>query len=291
MVDVTGRLTQIFVYPIKSCAGLALPNATLTPIGLQHDRQWLIVDGDGQFQTQRQIPHLAWIEPAVADGMLQLTAPDLPTITVPFAQPDAQKLSVNIWRDRVLALDMGDLASQWLDEFLQVPGRHFRLVQFAPDQSRLSDQYWCGNTPAGLQFADGFAVNVVSEASVRHFNERLMTAGLEPVDMRRFRPNLVVDGLDPHDEDRLGTMSFSGDGQTLNLDLVKPCPRCQIPNINPDTAISEPEITQTLSRYRQMPSMDHAICFGINAVVRSAANGELALGMAFEADFRFEEGQ
>ncbi|MCD8504390.1 MAG: MOSC N-terminal beta barrel domain-containing protein [Burkholderiaceae bacterium] len=289
MADVTGTLTQIFTYPIKSCAGTALPEARLTSLGIEHDRQWLIVDDVGQFQTQRQIPHLAWIEPTVIGKSLQLSAPELPTISVNFATSDAKKLAVNIWNDRLLALDMGDMAAQWLDEFLEVPGRHFRLVQFDRKQSRFSDQTWCGDWPAALQFADGFAVNVLSEASLTHFNERLMEMGLDPVDARRFRPNLVIDGLEPHEEDQIGKLRLKAGDSHLELELVKPCPRCQIPDINPDTAIKETEITDALIRYRQLPSMDHAVCFAMNAVVRSKSAAILKLGMQYEADYRFKE--
>lgn len=289
MADLMGTLTQIFTYPIKSCAGTALPAARLTQLGLENDRQWLIVDDHGQFQTQRQIPHLAWIEPTVIGQSLQLSAPGLPTVSIPFACPSAKKFAVTIWKDRLLALDMGDMAAQWLDEFLEVPGRHFRLVQFDPDQSRISDETWCGGVPAALQFADGFAVNILSEASLRHFNERLMELGAEPVDARRFRPNLVVDGLATHDEDQLEKLRFTVGHTVLELELVKPCPRCQIPDINPDTAMKEPEITEALIRYRQLPSMDHAVCFAVNAVVRSPNTATLELGMPYEADYRFRQ--
>lgn len=287
MADVTGTITQIFTYPIKSCAAIALSDAILTPLGLMHDRQWLIVDNIGQFQTQRQIPHLAWIEPAIAGQTLGLSAPGLPNITVPFALPDARKLSVSIWNDQVLALDMGDIAAQWLDEFLEIPGRHFRLVQFDPQQSRRSDPDWSGSAAAGLQFADGFALNVLSEASLRHFNERLMQTGADPVDARRFRPNLVVDGLQAHEEDQIGDLYVRLEDQTLALELVKPCPRCQVPDINPETAMKEPEISEILMRYRQLPAMDHAVCFAMNAVVRSSVTGKLRIGMGFEANYRF----
>lgn len=287
MADVTGTLTQILIYPIKSCAGTTLAQATLTPLGLMHDRQWLIVDDTGQFQTQRQIPHLAWIEPLVGEQSLRLSAVGLPSIEVPFASADARKIAVSIWNDRLWSLDMGEMAAQWLDAFLEVPGRHFRLVQFDPRQSRLSDTFWSGASPAGLQFADGFSVNVLSESSLRHFNERLMAVGAEPVDARRFRPNLVLDGLDVHEEDSLRGLRLFAQDQPLELELVKPCPRCQIPDINPDTAIKEPEITETLVRYRTLPQMDHAVCFAMNAVVRSAVPGMLSVGMPFEADFAF----
>lgn len=289
MADVSGTLNQIYLYPIKSCAGTALTQAMLTPLGLQHDRQWLIVDNVGQFQTQRQIPHLAWIEPKLEDKRLQLSAPGLPDIAVPFATSDSPKLTVSIWNDRIGALDMGELAAQWLDEFLEIPGRHFRLVQFDPGQSRVSDEIWCGSTPAGLQFADGFALNVLSEASLRDFNERLMERGADPVDARRFRPNLVLDGLEPNEEDLLSNLRILGVTQNLTLKMVKPCPRCQIPDINPDTAIKEPEITETLARYRQLPALDHSICFAMNGIVTSQASGMLKVGMRFEADYGFGE--
>lgn len=287
MADVTGTVTQIFVYPIKSCAASRLDRAQLTPLGLEYDRQWLIIDDVGQFQTQRQIPHLAWIEPTIIGQGLQLRAPGLPEITVPFAQPDARKLATTIWNDRLVALDMGDFAADWLDEFLQVPGRHFRLVQFDPGQSRVSDELWCGQTPAGLQFADGFALNVLSEGSLRHFNERLMEIQAAPVDARRFRPNLVVDGIEPYTEDLLGKMRLMSGADWVELELVKPCPRCQIPGINPDTAINEPEVTDMLSRYRQLESMDNAVCFAMNAVVSSKTAAQIMLGTTFEADYRF----
>lgn len=288
MADVTGTLTQIVIYPIKSCAGIALTRSVLTPLGLAHDRQWLIVDDAGRFQTQRQIPHLAWISPAVSGNYLTLSAPGMSSITVPFAGPESDPLAVSIWNDQLRALDVGAAAAQWLDEFLEIPGRQFRLVQFDTREMRLSDERWSGPDRAGLQFADGFAVNVLSEASLRLFNERLLACGAEPVDARRFRPNLVIDGLDPHAEDMLGRLFFDTGENILELDLVKPCPRCQIPDINPDTAIREPEITELLAQYRQLPSMDHAICFAMNAVVRSKVCAELAVGMSYQANYRFE---
>jgi uncharacterized protein YcbX len=285
---ITGNLTQIFIYPIKSCAGLRLTNTFVTTLGLQYDRQWLIVDDTGQFQTQRQIPHLAWIEPSISHQTLGLHAPGQPDLYLAFASANSTKRTITVWRDQHDAWDMGDEASAWLDNYLEVPGRHFRLVQFDPNRPRQSDPAWSGPKPSGLQFADGFAINVLSESSIQGFNERLMEIGIEPVDALRFRPNLVVDGLDHHEEDMLDQVDFTCDAQHLIIELVKPCPRCQIPDINPLTAMAEPEITQMLSQYRQLPRMDHAICFGMNAVVRQAITSQLAVGDRFTAALQFE---
>jgi len=289
MAHATGSVTQLFVYPIKSCAGMPLARSLVTDLGLEYDRQWLIVNELGQFQTQRQIPHLAWIEPRLMANGIELSAPEHDTIEVPYAHPDAKRLEIKVWKDQMPALDMGDRAAAWLNDYLEVPGRQFRLVQFDPSEQRLSDPAWCAQNPAGLQFADGFAVNVLSEASLRHFNERLMQTGAQPVEAMRFRPNIVVDGLGAHEEDLIGTMRVACQGHTLELELVKPCPRCKVPEINPRTAMHEPEIGEVLAQYRQIPRMDHAICFGMNAVVRQAPHRELSVGDRFEAQLRFED--
>ena len=288
MPDLTGTLSELFIYPIKSCAGVPLQQASMTPLGLQFDRQWLIVDTEGQFQTQREIPHLIWIEPYPSGHTLRLSAPDMPTIELPFATPTSTKRKVRVWADTLDALDMGQTAADWLDDYLQIPNRHFRLIQFDSNATRLSDGFWCGQQRAPLQFADGFAVNVLSRASLRHFNEKLMEAGIDPVDASRFRPNLLVDGLDVHEEDLLHTVRFVTNGVPLLLEFVKHCPRCQIPNINPLTATAEPEISAMLSRYRQLPAMDNAICFAMNAVVRTPETVVLSVNDQFEGNYRFE---
>ncbi len=288
MPELTGTLTQILTYPIKSCAAVQHESIVVKDHGLEHDRQWLIVDGDGQFQTQRQIPHLVWIEPLVHGHTLSLRAPDMEIIELPFATATSPKRAVTVWGEALCGHDMGDEAAAWLDDYLQVPGRSFRLVQFDPEHKRLSDTFWCGEQPAAVQFADGFAINILSEASLRHFNERLIESGLDPVDVRRFRPNLVLDGLDAYDEDLVHTIEFHSHGTPLVLELVKPCPRCQVPNIDPLTAAVEPEIGAALARYRQQPAMDHAVCFAMNAVVRSKADVTLQANDAFIGHWRFD---
>ena len=42
--DVTGQIAGLWVYPIKSCAGIAVPSAPLLATGLAHDRACMVVD-------------------------------------------------------------------------------------------------------------------------------------------------------------------------------------------------------------------------------------------------------
>lgn len=288
MAHVTGTVTQLFVYPIKSCAGVPLSKSLVTPLGLEHDRQWLIVNESGEFQTQRQIPHLAWIQPSLFAEHIELQAPEHDTVEIPYATANSPRVTITVWRDRLPALDMGEAAAKWLNDYLEVPGRQFRLVQFDPNEQRLSDPAWSKSQTAGLQFADGFAVNVLSEATLQHFNDRLIETGAQAVDALRFRPNIVVDGLQAHEEDAISMMSIECHGHTLEIELVKPCPRCQVPQINPITAMNEPEIGQVLAQYRQLAHMDFAVCFGMNGIIRAVPPTPLSVGDRFAAEFRFE---
>lgn len=283
MADCTGVISQMFIYPVKSCAGIEVSEAILSPAGLSHDREWLIVDQDGQFVTQRQIPHMVWITPRLTRDALFLSAPGQQEIRIPFSLSGATK-QVTVWRDTLDGDDMGDEAAQWLDNFLAVPGKHYRLIRFSPKASRISSREWTGELIAPNMFSDGFALLVVTQRALDVFNERLMERGIEPVDMLRFRPNLVLEGLEAHAEDEIAELFLHNADGLIGLKLVKPCGRCPIPNIDPYTATSSPEVMETLADYRRLNRMHDAICFGMNAIVQSGAGRTVHVGQPFEAN-------
>ncbi|MDZ4358796.1 MAG: MOSC domain-containing protein, partial [Variovorax sp.] len=68
--DVSARIDQLWIYPVKSCAGISLNEAELTETGLAYDRSWMVVDAQGEFVTQRELPRLALIQPAFKLGQL-----------------------------------------------------------------------------------------------------------------------------------------------------------------------------------------------------------------------------
>jgi uncharacterized protein YcbX len=47
--DVTGTIARLFIYPVKSCAGIEVQEAVLTETGLDLDRAWMVVDAQGIF--------------------------------------------------------------------------------------------------------------------------------------------------------------------------------------------------------------------------------------------------
>ena len=50
------RITSLHIYPVKSCRGIDVDEALITPTGLEWDRRWMIVRPDGRFVTQREVP-------------------------------------------------------------------------------------------------------------------------------------------------------------------------------------------------------------------------------------------
>ena len=199
---------------------------------------------------------------------------------------EGQSRQVKVWRDTVQAIDMGRDAQQWLDEYLQIPGKAFSLVRFSDQGVRTSDQDWTQGTAYPNHFSDGFAINVLSHRALVELNERLAETGQDPVDVLRFRPNLVLEGIDAHEEDDLEGMRMDTAAGSIEIALVKPCPRCPIPNIDPHTAMSSPEVGQALAGYRALPRMDGAICFGMNGVVKAGAGLTCHVGQPFTAHYR-----
>jgi uncharacterized protein len=282
--DLKVSVNQLCVYPIKSCAGVNVTDSLLIETGLEFDRAWMVVDAQGVFVTQRQLPRMALIQPTLKSLEMVLRAPGMMALYV--ALDTVEKATqVQVWNDKVAAYDMGDLAAQWFTDFL---GRPLRLVRFDPEQKRLSDKAWTGDIHAENAFSDGFPILVTSTASLDEMNRRLRLAGQADISLARFRPNLVLDGLDAHGEDHLDELVFATAQGDIRLKLVKPCTRCSIPDVDPLTAIQGHAVGDVLASYRTDARMQGALTFAMNAVIVSGIDAELKVGMQGEASFRFE---
>lgn len=319
------RIDALWIYPIKSCAGVSVQAALVTETGLAGDRNWMVVNADGLMVTQRDLPRMALIQPVLpaassdagvisapwllrAPGMADLAvtpvvqSPELTPFTQPFTQPAPQPapqpepVSVRVWQDTVPAFDLGDAAGHWLTTFLGASLGPLRLVQFDLRHRRLSSETWTQGVPALNQFSDGFPVLVASTASLDELNTRMAKQGQPAVDMRRFRPNVVlaepasdsaVQMLAAHDEDRVGTLSVTTEAGDVQLQPVKPCPRCPIPNIDPSTGQITPAVGDTLQGYRQDVRVDGAVTFGMNAIPLRGVGLVLQVGQAVQADWQF----
>jgi hypothetical protein len=281
--ELSARIARLSIYPVKSCAGVDLDEAVLTPAGLDLDRAWMVVDAQGEGMTQRELPRLALVRTQLKHHEVVLRAPGMLALHLAIDAVE-QPVRVRVWDDEVAAYDMGDVAAQWFTDFL---GTRLRLVRFDPEHRRLSSLKWTGGVEAPNLFSDGFPVLVASEASLAGLNARLARAGRAPVGMERFRPNIVLSGIEAHDEDRVRELRVAAEGPVL-LRLVKPCGRCPIPNIDPATGTSDPAVGDALQAYRQDPRLNGAVTFGMNAIVVAGEDQVLRVGQAVAGDWSFD---
>lgn len=247
-------VTQLAIYPVKSLAGISLQAMTLGARGPEFDRHWLVADPDGQFITQRQQPRMCLIQTALRDDALLLTAQGCETLRLPFPAADAaERTTVTLWRDTVLACDTGDSAAQWLSDFLKTP---CRLHYLPRDSVRQVDPAFARNEDQ-VGFADGFPLLLTTEASLQSFNAELPA----PIGSERFRPNIVLAGNAPYAEDswrrvRIGAIEF---------EVAKPCSRCVTPSLDPATGERQPVVSKALARTRRRGD---AVYFGQNLIHR-----------------------
>ena len=282
--DVRVGLNALQVYPVKSCAGVALDASLLIETGLEFDRTWMVVDADGGFVTQRQLPRMVLVRPQLKTFEMVLRAPGMLALHVALDTVE-KPVRVRVWDDEVAAFDMGDLCAQWFSDFL---GQPLRLVRFDPAQRRLSARRWSGAIEAENTFTDGFPILVASTAGLDELNRRLLAQGEPAVTMARFRPNLVLDGLDAHGEDGLDEIVFDTPDGPVRLKLVKPCARCPIPDIDPASAETGHAVGDTLAGYRADARLDGQITFGMNAVIVDGIDRALRVGMVGQASFGFD---
>ncbi len=240
--------------------------------GFQHDRRFMLVEPDGTFMTQRENHQMALIDVAIdrdergdtlrvwhrhrPDDVLELP------LTVAAQTDEHETMLITIWDSAdVPALTVSPDADRWFSYVLQ---KNCRLVFMPETTHRAVDSAYARHNDA-VSFADGYPYLLIGQASLNHLNQRLA----EPIDMIRFRPNIVVAGSLPNEEDtwshfQLGGIDFYG---------VKPCARCVLTTIDPETGQKGREPLRTLATYRQWK---HKILFGQNVLAKPT--GESVVG-------------
>ena len=268
------QITELNIYPVKSCRGISLQSVSIDQAGFEHDREWMVVRPDGRFVTQRDIPHLALIVPSLQPPFLVLTAPEGGELRIPLRHEGATVIT-EIWGRACRGFDAGDAAADWLSQFVQVP---VRLVRFDPSVRRLSDLEWTQGAEAQNRFSDGYPILLISEGSLVDLNTRLPS----PLPMNRFRPNLVLSGMRPYEEDEVHELN----GGDLRLRAVKPCTRCKITTTDQATGeFTGPEPLRTLMSYRASRK-PQGVLFGQNLIIVSGVGSRLHIGMRLQATYK-----
>jgi hypothetical protein len=273
------KVTAVNIYPVKSMKAIPLRQARLTPLGLEHDRRWMVVRDNGRFVTQREINRLALVRPQLTNGHIVLAVDGHGSIEVP-SEPPGPPMQTAIWGDECKVVSAGERISDWLTEYLQSRDR-LHLVRMAPGFTRPQNRPDRMGSETRTVFADAAPYLVASEASLEALNRELAARALSPVPMNRFRPNVVVRGLAAFQEHGVAMLS----GSDYALRFRAPCERCVVTTIDQDTAEHDPQRQpfRTLVDINPMPGNPRGPAFAENATLEAGNGAMIAVGDRLQA--------
>lgn len=248
------HISEINIYPVKSLKGISVESAVVELRGLRLDRRWLIVDADGNFLTQRELPHMALVSISVKGDGVEVSAAGFPTLSI---EPPAEgeRVAAMVWDSESEAIVHDRRTNEWFSDVL---GQDVKLLYMPDDAGRpISERFNKGGEI--VSFADGYPLLVIGEASLADLNSRLDG----PLPMNRFRPNIVVSGSAAFAEDDWAEMRV---GEAV-FRSTKPCARCVITTV--DQAKGEfdgKEPLRTLASYRMAKDVipDRFAAFGMS---------------------------
>ncbi len=255
------QLQHLFIYPIKALGGIALTKTVVQKRGLQYDRRYMLVDDDGKFLTQRQLPKMALLKVKMDDNCFKIEAVGElgnGTITLKYATERGDVIHAQIWSDVV---DTIHVSKVYDDFFSNILNLSCRLV-YMPDNSERPVNAKFAKAGDITSFTDGYPILLVGNQSLSDLNSRLQKS----LDWDRFRPNLVVKTQVAFVEDAWTGFAI-GDAK---FEVVKPCSRCVVTTIDQHTSIASKEPLKTLATYRMQ---GNHVNFGQNVIPRN--NGGL----------------
>lgn len=277
------QIASLHIYPVKGFAGMDVSEIVVDEQGPRFDREWMVVDAEGVFVTQRQQPAMALLRAEVDEGagVLRLSSAGAEPVELSLDFKDeTPSRSVRVWFDECDAIDEGDAAASWVSERL---GQNVRLVRKAPDHTRAVVPLF---TPvaAKTRFADALPLLIASQSALDELNAQVE----KPLDMRRFRTNIVVAGCAAHAEDDWERVRVGGDGEaSIELVFGKLCVRCQVTTVDPDTGkVDGNQPLKALAPYRTREHdygagyVERGVYFGSNYV--PTAPGTLSVGATVE---------
>ncbi len=247
------HIASLHHYPLKSAQGISLKQAQMNPLGLEQDRRWVLIDDEGNFLSQRICAAMGAIHVKAYQQELTITLHGQTHLAI--ANP-AHLIAATVWDETVEhCFAVQPEVNAWLSAEL---GLSVRLVYCPDDAVRIVDEQYAGQGHR-TAFSDGFPLLVITQSSL---NELSRLWG-EPIDFRRFRPNLIVGGTcEPFAEDQWRSIRVGA----LNFDLVKPCSRCVIPSLDPETQVPTGGFLRFLAQHRRQN--DGKSYLGQNAVLR-----------------------
>ncbi|XP_055993933.1 molybdenum cofactor sulfurase [Sorex fumeus] len=254
-------ITNLFIYPIKSCAAFEVTSWPLGSQGLLYDRSWMIVNHNGICLSQKQEPRLCLIQPFIdlQRRTMVIRAQGMEPIEVPLEGNSEQApiCQSKVCADRVNTYDCGEKISNWLSKFF---GRPCHLIKQSSDFQRNAKKKHSKDQPPGtaasLSLVNEAQYLLINRCSILELQQQLDASGGEngkegsfPAKdlISRFRANIITNGTRAFEEEKWDAVLVG----SLQFQVVGPCHRCQMICIDQQTGQRNQDVFQKLSESRQ----------------------------------------
>jgi len=251
---------EIYIYPIKSLAGISCQQALAEEMGFENDRRWMLIDADNQMITQREHRIMSQFYPQISGGKISIIFQNQKHEFSIDEHLD-HSIEVNVWDDKSEVIEVNESTSKWFSEHL---GFECKLVKIIKNGDRKHESSKLKET-FNVSLADGYPYLMIGSQSLDFLNEKLT----DKITVLRFRPNLVISTETPHEEDDFTTFKIG----EVNFKNIKTCERCIMVNNDPDNGKLKKEPLKTLSKYRVV---NNSVLFGTNVV--SLNSGIISVG-------------
>jgi uncharacterized protein YcbX len=241
---------ELYIYPVKSLAGISCESAMAEEMGFENDRRWMLVDEFNQFITQREYPVLSQFYPQISDGKMTITHQDKKHEF--FVDENLNTpIPLKVWDDDSEVVEVNKATSEWFTAQLGFTCKLVKIINIG-DRKHTSSRL---DTTFNVSLADAYPYLLIGSESLDNLNKKLE----EKITVLRFRPNIVISTTIAHEEDNFDAFKI-GNAKFKN---IKPCGRCIMVNNDPNKGIVKKEPLKTLSKYRKV---DNSVFFGTNLV-------------------------
>ncbi len=251
---------EIYIYPIKSLAGISCQQALAEEMGFENDRRWMLIDADNQMITQREHRIMSQFYPQISGGKISITFQDQKHEFFIDEHLD-NSIEVNVWDDKSEVIEVNESTSKWFSEHL---GFECKLVKIIKNGDRKHESSKLKET-FNVSLADGYPYLMIGSQSLDFLNAKLT----DKITVLRFRPNIVISTETPHEEDDFTTFKIG----EVDFKNIKTCERCIMVNNDPENGKLKKEPLKTLSKYRVV---NNSVLFGTNVV--SLNSGIITVG-------------
>ncbi|CAG7833887.1 unnamed protein product [Allacma fusca] len=233
-----GNIASLILYPIKSCKGIYVDKAFVTPLGLQgrkgsrafRDRTFLVVNAKGREVCQEQFPTMVLIEPTILDDdRISLSAPNMEPLifSLPENKPSNRTVcSLGKADKNIPCLDCGDEVARFFSEFL---GKNLRLVNHIEGETKEFRQltkdeivYPTFTKDVLGVFQNESAYLLIADESVSELNKFMNVQSTH----KNFRPTVLIENIqEPFGELKWSYAKLGSDDDAPVLKTGRPCDR------------------------------------------------------------------